>query len=253
MLACAQPAPHYPLTGRVVEIRGPTEVVVAHDAVPGFMDAMTMPFRLDAPVDGLRPGDRIAAELVTEGGTRLEHVTVTGHEDLEQPPDLAPGQEVPVGAIFPPTDIQLAVGSPVTIGQGQQGRFAVTFFYTRCPIPEYCPLTISRLQALQPELPPGARILAITLDPEFDSRGTLKEFGEAHGAQPGKWDFGKVPEEVLVGLAEKAGLETAGDGKIGIVHDVVLLVLDQDGRLIRRYRDNKWDQAELVRLLTASP
>jgi protein SCO1 len=250
-LACAQPDPRYAVTGEVVEIRAPDTLVVAHDEIPGFMEPMTMPLQLADPAQlaSVHVGDTIAGTLVVGESTRLEQVSVT-RAAPEQPPALAPGESVPVGAIFPPTDVMLAVGSPVTIGQGQQGRFAVTFFYTRCPLPEFCPLVVSRLQALQPALPEGARILAITLDPEFDTRGTLRTFGEQHGAVPGRWDLGRVPSEVLLGLAEKAGLKTAGSGKLGIVHDLVLLVLDEDGRLIQRYHDMSWDQDEVVRLLS---
>ena len=251
-LACDGEDPRYPLKGEVIELRPPSEIVVAHEEIPGFMDAMTMPLTLADPsvLPSMQPGDQIEALLVVgDEGTRLHSVVITERKAPEEPPELAPGQSVPEGAIFPATDVLLAYGEPVTVGQGQQGRFAVTFFYTRCPLPEYCPLVVSRLQSLQEVLPEGARILAITMDPEHDSRGVLREFGTAHGAVPGRWDIGRVPGEVLFGLAEKAGLKVAGEG-LGIVHDLVLLVLDEDGRLIRRYHDMKWDRDEVVKLLT---
>jgi protein SCO1/2 len=252
-LACATEDPRYPVTGEVIELRPPSELVIAHEEIPGFMEPMTMPFILADPAElsEVAPGDLVAGTLVVGAqGARLHDVQVTRKKPAaEEPPELAPGQSVPEGAIFPSTPVVLAEGSPVTIGQGQEGRWAVTFIYTRCPVPEFCPLVVSRLQALQPALPEGARILAITLDPEHDSRGVLREFAAQSGAIPGTWDFGRVPGEVLFGLAEKAGLKTAGEG-LGIVHDLVLLVLDEDGRLVKRYHDMKWDQDELVRLLT---
>ena len=140
-----------------------------------------------------------------------------------------------MGTLFPRTPVVLAEGSPVTIGVGQRGRWAVTFVYTRCPMPEYCPLVVSRFQALQPMLPEGARLLAITIDPEHDSKSVLRTFAAEAGAEPGRWDFGRVPGEVLFGLAEKAGLPVHGEG-MGISHDLVLLILDGDGgRLVARY------------------
>jgi protein SCO1/2 len=256
--ACATEDPTYPVTGEVIELRPPSELVIAHEEIPGFMEAMTMPFTLADPADlsEVGPGDKVAGTLVVgKEGTRLHELQVTQKKPVaEEPPALAPGQSVPEGAIFPSTPVMLAEGSPITLGQGQEGRWAVTFIYTRCPVPEFCPAVVSRLQALQPALleaqgSGGARILAITLDPEYDSRGVLREFAAQVGAKPGVWDFGKVPGEVLFGLAEKAGLKTAGEG-LGIVHDLVLLVLDEDGRLIKRYHDMKWDQDEVVKLLS---
>jgi protein SCO1/2 len=247
LFACGPQELEYPLTGTVIEVRSATEVVVAHDAIPGFMGAMTMPFTV-RDSSGLDPGDAIAGTLHVGDKTVLDDVRVT-KEAIEEPPDLEPGEAVPEGAIFPETPVILAVGSPVTIGRGQGFPLALTFIYTRCPIPEYCPLTVARFQALQAALPEGARLLAITLDPDYDSRGVLRDFGKEHGAVPGKWDLGRVPDEVLVGVAEKAGLSTAGKG-LGITHDLVMVVLDADGRVVKRYRDMAWDQAEVVRLLT---
>lgn len=254
ILACSVDQ-RYELTGSVVEVRPPSEVVVAHDAIPGFMEAMSMPFRVADPalLGGLDPGDRVSATLVVGRETVLERLVVTAEAPPpEEPPDLAPGEAVPVGAIFPATPVLLAEGEPVTLGQGQEGRWAVTFVYTRCPIPEYCPLVVSRLQSLQEDLPPNARLLAITMDPGYDSRSVLREFAKKNAAIPGRWDFGKVPDEVLFGLAEKAGLEVTGKGQ-GIVHDLVLLLLDEDGRLIRRYGDMAWDRDEVLTLLRGSP
>lgn len=248
--ACASEPRAYAVRGTVVEVRPPDHVVVAHEAIPGFMDAMTMPFAVADPslLAGLVPGDTVAADLVVHGRrSELRAISVIGR--AERPPDLGPGEAVPVGALFPSTEVQLAEGASVTLGVGQQGTWAVTFFYTTCPLPEFCPALMRRLAALQPALPADARILAITLDPDNDTRGVLRAFAAEHGAVPGKWDFGRVPHEVLIGLAEKAGLRTAGGGKLGIVHDIVLLVLDREGRLVARYSDATWDQAELVGVL----
>jgi protein SCO1 len=252
---CQPAAEVYPVHGRVVELRPPDQVVIAHQDIPGFMDAMTMPFRVEDPglLAEVDVGEGVSGELViTRSGSVLRALRVTEPQPdapKEAPPALQPGEPVPVGALFPATEVPLAHGPSATLGVGQQGSWAVTFFYTRCPLPEYCPLILSRLSALQGALPAQARLLAITLDPQNDTRSALREFAVTQGAVPGRWDFGRVPEEVLVGLAEKAGLKTAGGGKVGVVHDLILVVLGPDGRLIARYNDMNWDQAEVVSLL----
>lgn len=91
----------YALKGVVASVnRAVREVVVAHEDIPGFMPAMTMPFPLSDPTTlaSLAPGDTIAATLVVgETSYRLEDVRVTGK------------------------------------------ALAVTFVFTRCPIPDFCP------------------------------------------------------------------------------------------------------------------
>jgi protein SCO1/2 len=167
----------------------------------------------------------------------------------ESPPTLAPGQSVPEGSLFPTVSASLASGGTLTIGQGQTGAIALTFVYTRCPMPEYCPLVVSKLQGLQEILPAGARIVVVTLDPEHDTRSVLQSFAETSGAVPGRWDFARVPNEILFGLAEKAGLRVHGKDT-AITHDLVLLVIDPEGRLVRRIEGGDWDRAEVAALLT---
>jgi protein SCO1/2 len=250
--ACAPEPPTYTVTGTVVEVRSDREVVIAHDPIPGFMDAMTMPFQVEPGLlQGVDPGDIVQGTLVVGSpATRLTALGVTREHEApaERPPDLQPGEHVPEGALFPQTPVMLAAGGSTVFGEGQEGRVAVTFLYTRCPIPEYCPLTAARFGALQEVLPAGARLLAVTIDPEHDTRSVLRDYAASVGAVPGRWDFGRVPDEVLVGVAEKAGLRTDGKGT-GITHDLVVIVLDEQGRLIRRFRDMKWEQDELVGLL----
>jgi protein SCO1/2 len=250
LLGCRTAEPTYVVTGTVTEVRGEREVVIAHDAIPGFMDAMTMPFQVEsiALLGGVDPGDRVEGTLVVGAPTtRLTALRVT--VEHERPPDLKPGESVPVGAIFPQAQVLLARGGSLVLGEGQTGRIALTFLYTRCPIPEYCPLTVSRFQGLQEVLPEGARLLAITLDPEHDSRSVLRDYAASVGAEPGKWDFGHLPDEVLVGVAEKAGLRVDGKG-LGITHDLVVVVLDEQGRLVGRFTDMAWSRDQLVELLT---
>lgn len=255
LLSCGSPAPQtYVVSGEVLEVRNDGTVVIAHDDIEGFMAAMTMPFPVaDASMlRGIRPGDKVRGQLVLDGGTRLTKLSVTSAAARVAPPKLAPGQAVPVGAHFPTTPIRLAQGGPLRIGIGQVGAVVLTFLYTRCPIPEYCPAITARMAALQPQLPPDTRIVAVTLDPEHDTRRVLADYGATHGAVPGRWDFGLVPTEVLVGLAEKAGLKSHGKG-LGISHDILVLVLDQDGLVVARYRDLDWSLDDLLASLGTPP
>jgi len=167
----------------------------------------------------------------------------------EPPPVLAPGEPVAEGTLFPTIRAPLAEGGTITIGQGQQGHIALTFVYTRCPMPAYCPLVVSKLQGLQEILPAGARIVVVTLDPDHDTKSVLRAFADTSGAVPGRWDFARVPNEILFGLAEKAGLNVHGKAT-AITHDLVLLVIDQEGRLVRRIKGGDWDRADVAALLT---
>src|ERR1700679_3976197 len=73
----------YKLRGKVVRTDAVTgEVTLNHDAIPGFMDAMTMPYKLKDPsiLSELHPGDVLTADLLApadpNGAVLLDHLVV---------------------------------------------------------------------------------------------------------------------------------------------------------------------------------
>lgn len=74
----------YAFAGRVVATDPSRHVlVIAHDAIPGYMGAMTMPYPVGDAVDlaRIRPGDRLTAELVVRSDSAwLERVVVHSDE-----------------------------------------------------------------------------------------------------------------------------------------------------------------------------
>jgi len=253
LVACGGSAPErYTLTGTVVEVRDDS-LLVAHDDIDGFMTAMTMPLSLANPTDArrVREGDTIEGTLLVGRRTVLTDVVVSARSAAPERAARRPRAErqIAVGATFPATHIPLAGGRALTLGEDQAGPVALTFIYTRCPLPEYCPLVMRRVLGLQAALPAGARSLLVTLDPDYDTLEVLAAFGKAHGAIPGRTELGRLPKENLVGLAERAGLTAHGAG-LQISHDLVLVVIDADGRVAARYRDMAWDQGEVLAHLT---
>lgn len=250
--ACQGPTP-YILEGTVVDVRSPTEVVVDHTAIAGLMDAMVMPVAVAPALAGsLATGDRIVARVVeAEGGLRIEKVRVIGHAAVGA---LEPeGGPVRAGAVVP------ALAVPVTGGGTWslvgEAPTLVSFVYTRCPLPEFCPATVARLAAVQARLPAGARLLTVTLDPAFDTLDVLTAYATTVSADPGKWRFGRLEPEDLRGLAEAAALGVYPDDAAGkIEHNTRHLVLDASGRLIERYDDNRFPvERVLTQLATGAP
>lgn len=255
VVACSQ-GDAYIVEGTVVEVRGRYEVVVDHEAIEGLMGAMTMPFEVRDPavIEGLKPGDRIVARLIIDAkGSYLERVRVSGHGP---PPKVAmPSGPAPLrpGQVLPKVDVPLATGGAWTVGEGQGIGTVVTFLYTRCPLPEFCPATVSRLQALQAKVGTDARLLAVTLDPAHDTPEVLVPFAAAAGADTRTWAFGWLEGDALADLAMHAGLTFTADGG-EIVHSIRWLVLDRDGRVVERYDDNRFPVDRMVeQLRTGGP
>lgn len=259
--ACFGGGDVYIVEGTVLEVTTPTEVIVKHQAIAGYMGAMTMPFGVDDPslLRGVKPGDRIYARLrVADGQSALVALRVTGSADM--PIDYVPRAIVPIrpGSRFPPVEIPVGDTETWTVGNGHVASTVLTFIYTRCPMPDFCPATIARLQELQAALPPdsSARIVAVTLDPDFDSVRVLDSYAELAGAHPARWRFGRLDPEGLQRLAMRAGLGIIRDdaGGYEVVHGIRLMVIDAEGRLVERYDDNRWPTDRVVsQLVTGDP
>lgn len=242
----------YILEGTVLEVADDGRVVVDHDAIPGLMGPMVMAFDVAPGQPTMRRGDRIVARLHVETpGTVLRKVRVTGYRSLP-PPEVSGPEPMRPGQILPAVEVPVP-GGTWTIGAGQPGPTVVTFLYTTCPLPEFCPLTLARLQALQPRLPAGARLLAVTVDPGKDTIEALAAFGRQAGADPARWQLGRLDPPALEALATQAGLgvfEQEGQ----ILHAIRWLVLDREGRLVERYDDNALPLERVIeQLATGGP
>jgi protein SCO1/2 len=79
----------YPLKGQVISISADrSEATIKHEEIPGYMSAMTMPYKVPeaAALEGVQPGDLIEATVVVEpAGAHLERVTKVGQAPLPAP------------------------------------------------------------------------------------------------------------------------------------------------------------------------
>ena len=81
-------AKHYALHGKIVAIdKLGHELIIDHDAIPGFMEAMTMAYPVadNAMLEQVTPGDEIRAQIKVDAS---EHVAI---EKLEVIKKAAPG------------------------------------------------------------------------------------------------------------------------------------------------------------------
>lgn len=233
----------YIVEGTVVEVR-PAEVVIAHERIAGLgMDAMTMPFEVHDPgvLKDVRAGDRVYARLIIDQtGSWLERVRVTGH-------GVAPvvqrdlGAPLRAGEALEPWDLPLSTGGLLRVGEGQTGPVILTFAYKTCPIPEFCPATMAKLQAIQARIGAAATIVVVTLDPVGDTPEVLQVWATEVGAGPA-WRFARLEGDALGHLAVRAGLPWVAErGPAGIEHGIRILVVGADGRLVERYDDLTFD------------
>ncbi|HEY6331163.1 MAG TPA: SCO family protein, partial [Blastocatellia bacterium] len=188
----------YELKGKVVSIDPELkEVTVDHQAIPGYMDAMTMPYVLkDEWAYGiLKPGDQINATLVVDGlHSWLQDVVIS--EETPNPAGSGPtGMAEPTtGAAVPNFSLVNQDSASVDINQYRGKTILLTFVYTRCPLPDYCPLMSMNFAAIEKELqkdPPlyaKTLLLTVTIDPDYDKPQVMRSYGAAYTNDAGS-DF----------------------------------------------------------------
>jgi len=258
----------YELKGKIVSFnKAQQQVVVQHEEVPGFMEAMTMPFTLkeDSAFDVMRAGDQIQATLVVDDErTRLENPIITQAVEGATAPSTSPDggglREPEIGASMPDASLVNQDGKPIKLRDYRGRALVVTFIYTRCPLPDYCTLMSNNFAAVRRELDKSPETLAarphllsITLDPEYDTPKVLRSYGAAHtenyeGEKFEHWEFATGEPEEIQRVAAFFGLGYKREGA-EIVHSLRTAVISPDGKLYKMFRGNEWKPAEVVNAL----
>ena len=240
------------------------EVTIKHQDIKGFMPGMTMQFKAASGVlDGRQPGDLVTGTLVVgEVDVHISKLAVTGHRELD-PTTVLPADG---SAIIQPGDpVKDAVlidqdGRTRHLSEWGGHRLALTFVYTRCPLPEFCPLMNQHFRTVQSALAKtpalaDVRLLSMTLDPAYDTPKVLKPFAAGAGADPARWTFLTAEPAEAARFMEQFGILVERDpsNEVQIVHNLRTAVIGADGRLKTVHTGNRWLPDELVADLAATP
>ncbi len=254
----------YQLKGTVVSVdRSQKHLIIDHEAIPGFMGAMTMPYPVvdDATFDRVAPGDQITADVVVIGDpptdVHLENVVVVkkGNGAKTTPSGLAIPQSLE-GSQVPDFALLNQDGKSIGLHQYAGKALLVTFIYTRCPLPDYCPLMthnfaeIEKSLAKSPALYAKTHLLCISFDPKFDTPEVLRNYARAFIADKGKqtfshWEFAAVTEADKKSILDFFNVfYSEQDGQIN--HSMRTAIIASDGKVFRSYNDNTWKPADLL-------
>jgi protein SCO1/2 len=249
------------LRGQVLSIDGDRlQANIKHEEIPGFMPAMTMPykFRDAAELEGLAPGDLLRATLVIESNDAyLTEVERIGQSPLEQPP--APPQSVSApnllraGDQVPDAAFLDQDGRERTFSSFAGSTVLLTFIYTRCPIPTFCPLMDRHFLEIQKQLEAdpalqGVHLVTVSFDPTTDTPDVLKAHAEKLGVDPKRWTFLTGDREVIDQFAMRFGVSLVREQNDArdITHNLRTAIVAPDGRVVKAYTGNEWTPAEVM-------
>jgi protein SCO1/2 len=264
-LVAEEPAePRHPLTGQVVSVlaeRG--TLLVDHEEIPGYMPRMTMEFHVGAGDMALaKEGARLRATLVEgEGGRfRLEGVWWVDATAEAQVGKAASalredtsirGRKAyrEVGENLPDFALYNQNGEVVPAGRWRGKQVMLNFIFTRCPVATMCPAATMKMMRTQ-ELAREAgvknlELVSITLDPEYDTPGVLKEYAELRGIDTTNFSFLTGPESAIKDLFKQFGILTEMKGGV-LNHTLTTLLINEQGRIVWRADGSGWSPEAFV-------
>jgi protein SCO1 len=253
----------YHLRGKVVSTDAAHGIVVLdHEAIPGFMDAMTMPYQLKdtSIVSELHPGDVITADVLVQKNAEetvlLDHIVVVGQARPDYKPAVfyhvpAPGDKVPDFAL------RNQDGRTIHLGQFKGKTLLLTFIYTRCPLPNFCPLVthnfavINNQLAANPGLYAKTHLLCVSFDPEHDTPERLRAYGATYIGSNAKsafvhWDFGAPAQPVLLQMAKFFDVGITHGENDTITHTLSTTLIGADGKVVQFYPGNEWTPDQVL-------
>ncbi len=249
------PENRYELRGTVVSVdKAQRQAVIEHEEIPGLMHAMTMPFnvREDWVLEALAPGQSVEAALVVKGDRSwIEDVRISQSRSVDTPGARsvlpAPGDAVPGFGLVDQD------GRPIDLAQFRGRPLLMTFIYTRCPLPDFCPRTnmnfaeVYRGLRSLPASDRKPRLLTVSFDTEYDKPAVLKEYARRFMNPPdfGEWTFATGSEEEIRAITGHFGLIYRHESG-QITHSLVTALIAPDGRLEKLYLGNQWTPGEIL-------
>jgi protein SCO1/2 len=260
-VGCRENAPkRYPLHGQVLAVDlAHQQLTIKHEDIPGLMPGMTMSYPVAAPslMQGRTPGETITATLeVSDMTGRLVAIEHRGSAPLPAGTNavaiasalLDIGDPIPDVALIDEHDRRRS------LAEWKGTTTLITFVYTRCPLPNFCPLMDQHFETLQrrvrddPALRGRLKLISVSIDPAFDTPLVLAAHAARVNADPAVWTFLTGDVDTIDHLAAEFGVGILRDPQnaTNITHNLRTTLIGADGRLVKVYSGNDWTPAEML-------
>jgi protein SCO1 len=269
--AASPDAKRYNLKGRVLAVdKAKKKATVAHEEIPGFMEAMTMDFsvRADWVWEDLTKDAEIRAELVVDekskDGYWLENIAIIAAPNPNNPAPPVNENFAQIGNQVPDFILTNQDGKRFSLKDYRGKALAITFIYSRCPLANYCILMSKNfsdvaLQLKDSDLKDKIRLLSISFDPATDTPEKLKQYGQGYLGKDAKpdftvWQLAVGSDKEVRAVADFFGLryEVDANDKEQFSHSLRTAVISPDGKLAKILSGNEWTTNDLLRELQAT-
>jgi protein SCO1 len=253
----------YKLRGKVVSTNAATgEVTLDNEPIAGFMEAMIMPYKLKDPniLSELHPGDVLAADLLVsqnaDAAALLDHIDIIAQAKPDYRPTVLYHVPTP-GDPVPDFKLRNQDGHQIRLNQFRGKVLLLTFIYTRCPLPNFCPLVthnfavINNQLAADPALYAKTHLLCISFDPDNDTPPRLRAYGVNYIGSDRKnafahWDFAVPSKPELLEMAKYFDVGITRGANDSITHTLSTTLIGPNGKVARFYPGNEWTPQQVL-------
>lgn len=257
----------FQVRGVVQEVRlADKEVVIKHEEIPNFMPAMTMPFEVKNTneLTGLTTNDQVTFKMIiTEEEGWIENVKKIGVDTTSQGQEPRPTtrlvrdvEPLAVGDKMPNYPFTNSLGEKLELKNLAGQAYAITFIFTRCPFPNFCPRMNTNFEKAyeqlknMPNAPTNWHLVSISFDPDFDTPERLKEYSKTYKPDPQKWSWVTGAMIEIDAITEQLGVVFAFENNT-INHNLRTAVVDKNGIIRQIFWGNEWTAEQLVEELVA--
>jgi protein SCO1/2 len=245
---------------------------VSCKSVPGYMDAMVMPFEVrdGKMLDGLEPGTIIDFSYVVDGDSSYaENVRVHRYESLEQEPLEAGRLAIVSKLASPPAGVAMLntqqrvpdftltdqAGRKIVSSQFNGRVVVLSFAYVRCPNPAYCFRLTNNLGELQKRFSESLGrdlvLLTVIVDPEHDQNDAINRYARIWKANPQTWHFLTGPLPEVQRVSHMFGMDFWNDEGF-LTHSFHTVVMGRQGKLFANLEGNQFSSEQLGDLVQAA-
>ena len=261
----------YPVRGVVVSVdSADSEIELKHGTIPGLMEAMTMPYKVEDPavLTEVHPGDAITATIEAEHddagplNMRLKDVVVVAQARPDYKPTVQYHVPAPSDAV-PDFKLLNQSGHMIEMKQFRGKVVALTFIYTRCPLLDYCPrmtqnfAVIDKALRADPKLSRETHLLSVSFDPTYDTPRMLKSYGETYiGANADAafqhWDFAAPPVGELAKMEQYFDVGVTPGESGTLQHSLSTVIIGKDGKVVAFWPTNSWSVDDVLAKMKAA-
>ncbi len=243
--------------------------VASCQPIPGFMEAMSMPFDVRDPreLDGLLPGNIVDFTLrVDESSSYAEHVKIHPYVSAEQDPWLArqlkllrslssqksSPKPLQIGSAVPNFTLTDQARRPVSFSQFAGKVVALNFIYTSCALPTYCFRMANNFGVVQRRLKDylgrDLVLVTVTFDPQRDTPEVLAHYAQTWKADPKTWHFLTGPLSEVRRVTSMLGMDFFPDEGL-MNHSLHTVVINRQGKVVANIEGNQFTADQLVDLI----